>query len=187
MASPHIAGQRNGPTYCLDQFDDYGRCKHSEFDSLEELAQAVCRLRYECARFSSWHRRFGAAHTEGWLRSRVHAYSGYGRVFDVVELSAWGEKLDIPDTASFWYRWPGYVRRQGSVPGIRKWRGGHSCKSCRFLNEARMNQAQALEEGEPACRPARRPGSLCDSWDGRRRCVERSWKSQHKGCKAWDR
>ncbi|KWT98125.1 hypothetical protein APY03_0796 [Variovorax sp. WDL1] len=70
--------------------------------------------------------------------------------------------------------------------GIRKWRGGPTYRNCATMAQRRQNAAWHPEEGEVECRATRRDAYLFHSWDGRPRGVERSWKSQHKGRKAWD-
>ena len=76
----------------------------------------------------------------------------------------------------------------GPVPGIRKRRGGPAhFRHPATTPEARLNAMLLPGEGEVSARRARCGANLPDSWDERVRSVEKSWKSQHQGRKAWDR
>ena len=180
------AGLRNGQTYRLDVYGDYGDCTSREFIDLSALARAIGRVRYACERVTRWHLKYGGGHSDAWLRTRVQAYSSRGRILDVVELCAWGVRQD---TQPRMWRGapPGYVRRQTSVPHVGRPYGGPFSKGARYVGESRMNSAHFADEGEPECRARRRPSYLYDRWDGRNRSNERCWKAQHKGRKAWER
>lgn len=80
-----------------------------------------------------------------------------------------------------------YWNGEGPVPGTRKSRGGYAFyRRPKTQAERRANQG-IPEDGEPVVRGARKPHSLPSAWDDIRRSrVERNWKSQHKGQKAWD-
>ena len=76
--------------------------------------------------------------------------------------------------------------RQGSVVGIRKWRGGFGYyRRVRTMAERRQNMAVLLEEGSTLVRPSR--AHLPSNWDDIGRTVQRGWKSQHRGQKSWDK
>lgn len=76
--------------------------------------------------------------------------------------------------------------RQGTVPGIRKWRGGGSYyRRIRTMAERRQNLGVVMEEGRTMVRGRR--VNLPNSWDDIGRTRQRSWKSQFRGKKAWDR
>lgn len=76
--------------------------------------------------------------------------------------------------------------RKASVIGVRKWRGGGGYyRRIRTMAERRMNMAVMLDEGSTLVRADRR--HLPNSWDDIQRSMERGWKSQHRGNKAWDK
>lgn len=77
--------------------------------------------------------------------------------------------------------------RRGPVHGVRKTRGGPGYMR-RPASIGEKRQAAALkEEGEIAPRAARSVRNLIDARDDHMRHVERCWKAQRRGCKAWDR
>jgi len=76
----------------------------------------------------------------------------------------------------------------GPVPGVRKYRGGSGWyRSVATAAEARQNSLIVREDGEPNARAARCGMNLPTSRDDVSRHVERCWKRQHRGVKAWDR
>ena len=76
--------------------------------------------------------------------------------------------------------------RNGSVRGIRKWRGGPGCyRRVRTMAERRQNLGVTREEGPTLVRANR--NNLPSTWDDVGRTIERSWKAQHRGQKAWDK
>lgn len=154
-----------------------GRYAHEDFASLDDLARAT------------FHAIAGCVDGYGFRRYDLPlAYSPRGKLLDVHALEAHGRRLYNSRTG-YWTRlYPGYVRRRGPVHGIRKWRGGgHYFRRIHTTPERRQAALVVYEDGEVAARPARNLRNLPNSWDDYARCVERSWKSQHKGRKAWDR
>ena len=174
----------SGP-YALLAYDrDSGRVDERHFSSLQELAQAVNSMLEPAPRWSNDPCDHGVKRF-----TNVRAYSPRGRALDVAALVAFGRKLNAERTRRWWYaRFPGYVRRRGPVHGIRKWRGGGSCHGYRHMNERRAAACVLHEEGEVPPRAARNVHNLHNPWDDERWSSRpRCWKSQHKGCKAWDR
>jgi len=83
---------------------------------------------------------------------------------------------------------PTVLPRLGPVPGTRKRRGGPACfRQPATTQEIRLNAMVLPVEGEVSARRARCATNLPDSWQEQVRSVERNWKSQHQGRKAWDR
>lgn len=114
------------------------------------------------------------------------ALSPHGKEMNMAELVAWG--ATVSRGRSPWCKQYGYVRRCGPVHGIHKWgRGGPSNRASRTQQERRNNACVLTEEGEVSARAARCGSHVPDSWDEKPRCLERNWKSQHKGRKSWDR
>lgn len=149
------------------------------FATLAELARTAAAEAYTLERNrESWFPREADA-------VRQVATSARGKLLDMAELVAWGQRL----------RWSGYrtgrygnyVFRSGPVTGTRKWRGGSSTRNCQTQGERRGTALVLREDGEVPARAVRCDSYLPSSWDGRRRIVQRCWKSQHKGCKSWDR
>ena len=153
------------------------------FSSLPDLADAV---RAMLAPAPTW---YGDPCDQGLKRYRnVRVYSPRGRALDIEALLSYGLRRH----ATRPHRWnkpvPGYVRRAGPVQGIRKWRGGRGCSSFAHMNERRLAAGVLREEGEVPPRAARNAHTLPDPWDDERwREAQRSWKTQRKGRKAWDR
>lgn len=149
-----------------------------EFASLEELAKAASYNAYTLERnASSWMPLESQA-------VRQKALSPRGKLLNIVELVSWGRRLR---QTNYWSRYGQFVFRSGPVSCISKWRGGSSTRNCQTQNERRGTAMVLREEGEVAARAVRHDSYLPSSWDGRRRIVQRCWKSQHKGCKSWDR
>lgn len=180
------AGQRNGRCYQLELIADNGGKQTQYFDSLEDLARAAYSARLNRERYDrfAYYYDYLPARTDHWVLSHMRACSFRGKALDVLTLCTWGATL-----GRYRYRYcsNGYVRRKGSVPGIRKWRGGPRYRHSHTMALRRQNAGWLVEEGEVECRPCQRDTYLYHSWDGRHRPVERCWKSQHKGRKAWDR
>lgn len=79
-------------------------------------------------------------------------------------------------------------RGHGPVPNTAKRRGGYRFhRHPATHSERTLNAFYDISEGEPAPRKARAFGALPSERDDACRCVERNWKSQFKGRKAWDR
>ena len=184
MTSYTTAGLRNGQNYQLDYFADNGNVTTQYFETLQELAKAICGLKYDSERVNRWLMLNGLSRSDYWLTTRVRATSHRGRALDVLTLSETASKAF--NTYGIWSV-PGYVRRAGPVHGISKSRGGRHSRHCKSMGERRMNIGWLPEEGEVECRAVRRESYLYDTWDGRWRNNERCWKSQHRGLKSWDR
>jgi hypothetical protein len=158
------------------QREDTSSLEAKSYATLQELALAANR----------------AANTHLWWRSprAVAALSPSGKTLPLDELEAHGARLRAEESAKTYY--PGYTRRCGPVTGVRCFRGGAGY-SRRYLRrfhtagERRLGALVLKEEGEVAPRCARNSRNLPNPWDDIPRIVERSWKSQHKGRKAWDR
>lgn len=150
------------------------RYSHCDFACLADLAKAVAT---HLADDATGARRFDIP----------LAYSTRGKLLDVFALEAYGRRLH--GVRNYWLRlYPGYVRRSGPVHGIHKWRGGgHYFRRIHTTPERRQAALVLREDGEVATRAARNVRNLPNSWDDYVRHVERNWKSQHKGRKAWDR
>ncbi len=179
MPSP-IAQDASAARPCqLVELTRYGRVVRTrEFASLEALAIAASRASYSL----SYALRYGLCNEA----VRQLAYSGRGHPLALEELVAWGARVLEARYAA--RRFPGYVRRRGPVHGIRKWRGGGGYfRGVRTMSETRLNALVLVEDGEVGCRPSRRERNLPHSWDDVPRHRERSWKSQHRGRKSWDR
>ncbi len=129
----------------------------------------------------------------GWRHSSeyvVGALSSNGKFLDLADLVKFGSRLRNEQWAA--HRFEGYRHRSGPVPGIRCHRAS-SRYSRRYMRriETTSERRQAASvlpcEGEVPARAARNASNLPDTRDEAWRLVERSWKSQHKGRKAWDR
>lgn len=119
--------------------------------------------------------------------------------------NARGKTLDLYDlVASFhWVRWflrkstsaaahnyrqrnvrfyADYVYRASPIPG-RGWRGGPSSRGGKYRHLFE-DQRHIADDGEVAGRFSK--SDVYDLYDNSSRCVQRSWKSQHKGRKSWD-
>lgn len=115
------------------------------------------------------------------------AYSPNDRALDVVALAAHGARLARNRWPRWWPHCDGYVRRQGPVPGIHRPHHGCSLRHPQTMSERRAAALVIAEDGEVGPRAARGLRHIPHSWDDRPRGSQRSWKSQHKGRKAWDR
>lgn len=148
------------------------------FATLEKLAISASLLAREVAQnLSSWLPIEGHA-------VRLKALSGRDKPLSIADLVAWGRRLRV---AGYRGRYDNFVFRQGSVSGIRKWRGGNSVRNCQVQNERRSTALVLHEDGEVPARAVRRGRQLPDSWEGRRRIHQSCWKTQYKGIKSWDR
>ncbi len=141
------------------------------FDTFEGMVEA---FKYK------WTWLIKSFETPGCCRTAV-LYDDKGNPLNLVETLRYVRNQEMMRWAD---RYPGYVRRNGPVHGIRKWRGGGG-HSIRVIPETRLNALVVKEDGEVPARPARM--SLPDPWDYDYRCVQRSWKTQRRGLKAWDR
>jgi hypothetical protein len=156
----------------------YEHVSLQQFSTLEELAKAAVSADYYAkANLRSILPPFDQA-------VRLKALNPSDKVLSVEELVAWGRRLRQTEYLS---RRHAHVFREGPVQGIRKWRGGYGVRNHRVQAERRDNHLVVFEDGEVSARATRCGGYLPNSWDGRRRIVQRCWKSQHKGRKSWDR
>jgi len=168
--------------YRLVTFNRHGHMLSEEsYSSLADLAYAAHR--------KSWSVEPTATNWFGSSSQAVmqQAYGPRGALISMTELQAFGRRVSSIKMPRWWQTPAGYVRRNGPVPGIRKWRGGSYFQSVQSQNERRTNCGVFEEEGEVPARASRRWTNLPDSWDDKQRNRERCWKAQHKGCKSWDR
>lgn len=119
--------------------------------------------------------------------NEIHAaVSPNGKLLDLGDLWMYGQRLRDARAAERHY--PGYVHRQGPVYGIHCYRGRKRYfRRISTTPERRQAALVVVEDGEVAPRPARSSNGLPNSWDDYSRSLQRSWKTQHKGRKAWDR
>lgn len=115
----------------------------------------------------------------------IRAYSPRGRLLVISELEIFERRkyrLSVygDNTADF-------VFRQGPVPGIRRRRNGRYYRHMKTIALRRQADLVVFEDGEIPARPSRTAMGLPSSWDDHSRTIERGWKSQRKGRKAWDR
>lgn len=149
------------------------------FSTLEELAKAAA----EAAPGVDSNRRSWFPLERQAVRQK--AVNPRGKTLAVDELVAWARRI--------WRRryntsvYGKYEFRRGNVPGLRSYRGGSSSRPHRVQAQRRDNALVLWEEGEIPVRAVRGSNYLPNSWDSRRRIIQRSWKSHHKGCKNWDR
>lgn len=125
------------------------------------------------------------------------AYSPRGHELNFAELVAFGERESLARrraVARWGYWWGigavasrGYIRRVTPVPGTSRRVRGCFFRRPGTTAERRLAAGTLREDGEPGPRPARNPRNLVNAWDDVPRHVERGWKSQHRGRKAWDR
>lgn len=79
-------------------------------------------------------------------------------------------------------------RGNGPVSGVHRRRGGFGCfRRPQTQQERRWAAATLRAEGEPLPRPARNETNLRSAWDDILRPLQRCWKAQHSGRRAWDR
>jgi hypothetical protein len=187
------AGQRNGYGYQLDTRAEWGGGVQSTYyKTLDELAwatyQAMCAREHVYATqnpMTPWRDRKERAML--WLIQTARACSLRGKSLDIGTLCDMGPSCNPRRFLRNRWSSQGYVRRQGPVPGTSKWRGGPSYRNERVMAMRRQNMGWLPEEGEVECRARHRDRYTYISMDGRARAVQRCWKSQHKGRKAWDR
>ncbi len=169
VAGPYVLRVHNRQT-C--QFE------RSEHACLEDLARALVNLAYRSER------------TMQLLYDAPQAYTANGKPLNVEELAAYGATLY---RAYRHYRftgpeWRGYRFRTGSVPGVGRRRGGSYFRHMHTTQERRLSVHVVYEDGEVACRPSRNFRNLPNAWDDYSRgTTRRSWKTQRKGRKSWDR
>lgn len=139
----------------------------------------------DAAREIARRRRAWWSATPDWVAASV--YSPRGKALNFEQVAAYGARLREEEWADS--RYPGYVRRGGAVHGVHCYRGGghHYFRRIGTTGERRLAQCLAPEDGEVAPRAARNARNIPNSWDDYARTRERSWKSQHRGRKAWDR
>jgi hypothetical protein len=127
-----------------------------------------------------------------WARERLLVSTPTAKPLNVIELAAWGKRLireSQPSAPYFLQQMAslrGYERRRGPVPGVHKLHSYRFHRRPATVAERRINQAR-LDSGEPAARPRRMGANLPSDRDDGHRCIDRSWKAQHKGIKQWDR
>lgn len=118
------------------------------------------------------------------LVARTHT----GKRLDAVRLLvSYARRWEADRDRRWRTRWLKDWNGEGPVPGTGK-RGSYSRHYKKPKTQAERRWAVwEVEDGEPAIRAARQAHYLPTRWDDCYRRVERSWKSQHKGRKAWDR
>ncbi len=148
-----------------------------------EVALAVRHAPSELTFDGSWKR---------WARERLRASTPTAKPLDVIELAAWGNRLiyESRPIAPYFLQAAaplrGYERRRGPVPGVHKLHSYRFYRHPSTVAERRINQAP-VDAGEPAARTRRNGANLPSDRDDFHRCIERTWKAQHKGTKQWDR
>jgi len=175
----------SGKYELLERLDSKGGVRVTVYNTLKSLALAVYTISGRNPPYLHADGRYASVH---WLLANVVVYSKRGKTLNILELHTHGQKALTSNYSARWKRQTaGYIRRSGPVPGVHSYRGGPSCTSIRTMAEKRLNSGTVYEEGEVDVRPSRRSSHLPNSWDGRSRRVERSWKAQIKGRKAWDK
>lgn len=183
---PTVIGPR--PAYLLVRVTgERGNVSTTHVASLQalavEVALAVRSAPFELTFNDAWKR---------WARARLRAITPTAKPLDVVELAAWGNRLlreSRPIAPYFLQQMAalqGYERRRGPVPGVHKLHSYRFHRRPATVAERRINQAP-VEAAEPGARPGRKGAHLPSDRDDCHRCIERSWKAQHKGGKQWDR
>ncbi len=166
------------PYLCFQRDPEGGGWVAQAFPDYDSLARHVRRL-------ANYAWPWSAPDPKAAFARLVRAETPNGFELDLEVLSArglalWREGRDNR-------RYAGYVRRAGPVPGVSRPRGGHYFRRMRTSSERRLNEMVLVCEGEVAARPCRTGYGLPNPWDDVLREKQRSWKSQHKGRKAWDR
>jgi hypothetical protein len=155
---------------------------HQTFNTLKELAIALINFDRHQVAIERYHG-FVVCYDELML------FSENGKSLNTKEIHAYGKKFFTP--YRYWRVPPyamemrGYIRRRTPVPGVHKYAHGHYFRRIHTTAELRLNQF--VDPEEPQARASRTGYNLPNSWDDYPKTVERSWKSQHKGRKAWDR
>lgn len=147
------------------------------YDSLEEACVALYR-NFNCSGLS-----LCEENTHAWT-SDGNGLKKNGRWLNTLEMLHCGARL-----SALWnsYEYHNSDRfRQGSVRGIRKWRGGSGYyRRMRTMAERRQNLGVVSDEGPALVRPTR--NNLPNNWDDYGRTRDRNWKAQHRGHKSWDK
>jgi len=181
------------PGFLLDTLDAAGRRTSAHYPTLLGLAQAVCRVRYSETGVSRWAVLHGQGQAEHWLRAHLRCYSPHGRALDPVLLAQQGAarltRTHRPRNTQPLDR--SEIRAQGPVAGIHAYRGGPRMKHPRTMAQRRQSLAWLAEEvqvqAQAKPRTSQQHNYLPNSQDLRWRDIQRSWKEQTKGRKAWDR
>lgn len=181
-----------------------GREHWSEFASLDQLAlslfksvgylaragaDGLCLLDVQHESIMVDHGRWGIGVRVVHRHALYEAFSPSGRALPVVPLLLRGQALTLLESIRRRDRWrfPYDYCGTGPVPGVHKRCHGGGHRRLRSSGERRLNALVLREQGEVAARAARRGKNLPDSRDDYSRCLQRCWKSQRKGRKAWDR
>ena len=182
-----VTTERFAASYSLVRIvGNRGHWTASFFPSLTDLAIGAARAASELVELSS------KARSRRVLEHHLRAFGPLRQPFDVIELVAWGCRLlreQRPVAAYFRLAAaavPGYERRSGPVPGVHRSHSYRWRRSPCTMQERRLNQPAAAQ-GDPCGRVCRSGLNLPSDRDAGDRGCERSWKSQHKGRKAWDR
>lgn len=168
------------PRYCLQRCASDGTVLwEQKFSTLEDLA---CSIYSVTTNESPDERDQDEGH---W-----HAVTPKGQWLAVAPLAAYGQRLWF----AFWQErrfgpgfWRAYTFRAGPVPRIRCRRGGPTRRYAHTQQARREADFWLPEEGEMPVRAKRAAKALPTSWDDFPNQTERSWKSQRKGRKSWDR
>lgn len=150
------------------------------FSTLEDLASG--------AHVNSWNLNQNARDWLGSSSTALYqkAFSPRGGTLPIDELVTYGKRLS-GERGFFWIKRV-HTFRRGPVEGIRKWRGGSGYyRTFSNQGERQKNAGILADEGEVWPRAARQASNLPDSRDDYHRSSQRSWKSQHKGVKSWNR
>ena len=188
MHSPIARGKHQvAAPYLLIERDRAGRVIRTRaYDTLQALAEKSRWAVYRLTGFPG-QPRYNLVSDAGdqAFAGSAEAWSPGGRRMCVNELAAYGRRLA---REAFANRYGAvYVHRSGPVPGTGRRSGGRYYRRMATMAERRLNALVLVEEGEVAARPVRCGRCLPSDWDDYVRHKERSWKSQHKGRKAWDR
>lgn len=115
------------------------------------------------------------------------------RPLSVDELYRWGKNQEIAERKKRYskFKWNrAFAQWNGEGPVPRTGRSGGKYRWHRHpatTAERRANQPQLRDEMEPSVRSARQSRSLPNAWDDVNRGWQRSWKTQFRGRKSWDR
>lgn len=149
------------------------------YDSLEEASVRLF-YNYQCTDreltdvdVNAWNKEGSGIKKAGrWLSTLELLYLGR-------RLSALWNSYEYHNASQF---------RNGSVNGIRKWRGGGGYyRRVRTMAERRQNMGVSGDEGVGLVRARRSGRNLPNTWDDIQRSRERGWKAQYRGKKAWDK
>ncbi len=184
-----LPASAKGNPFLLDVLSTSGSRTTTTYETIEQLARAICRIRYDGMWVSRWVVDHYQGRTPHWLRVHLRAYGPRGRAFDPVQLCDYGARL-LTRRRERRHSQPldrSNIRGQGSVFGVHCRRGGPRFSHPQTMAERRQNTGWFAEEGEPEVRARRRHNYLPNSRDLRWRFVQHSWKEQSKGRKSWDR